>query len=187
MARLTSERQASKNPISSFSVILALCALAPSASLAQTVSLTPTSLSEFNALTSDWQKKKDTLHGAATAQRDFGKSVEALTLGTAEQQTKIDGAKSGLNAAVLKVAEAKNRLSKVDTDNTDPKGEELAQILVETQTDLNTVISSSEQLQEDISAMSSEHERLGATATGLKPLPLPPKPPLARQKFWSKP
>lgn len=168
MARVTSERQASKNPISSLSVILALCALAPAASVAQSVSLTPASLSDYTALISDWQNNKDLLHGAMAAQRDFETSLDALTLATADQQSKIDSAKSGLNAAVLKVAESKNRLSKVDTDDTDPKGDELSQSLLKTQSDLNTVISSSEQLQKDISALSSEHERLGSTAKGLK-------------------
>nr|WP_325250318.1 OmpA family protein [Amylibacter sp.] len=168
MALLTSERQASKNPISTFSVIFTLCALAPAASFAQSVSLTPPPLSEYTALISDWQKKKDLLNGAIAAQRDYETSVNALALATAEQQAKTDSAKAGLNAAVLKVAEAKNRLSKVDTNDTDPKGEALAQTLLETQSDLNTAISASEQLQKDISALSSEHERLGSTAKGLK-------------------
>ncbi|MDB9857599.1 hypothetical protein OAC63_04320 [Amylibacter sp.] len=140
----------------------------PNSALAQSVNLTPAPISEHNALISDWQNKRDALKTALETQTKYEKETEALTQGANAQQAKIDAAKEGLSSAVLKVAGAKKKLSQVDTSDADPKGQELSSALVKSQTDLNTVITTSETLRQNIEAMKIEHEKLRSTADKLK-------------------
>ena len=140
----------------------------PNSALAQSVNLTPAPISEHNALISDWQNKRDALETALETQTKYEKETEALTQGANAQQAKIDAAKEGLSSAVLKVAGAKKKLSQVDTSDADPKGQELSSALVKSQTDLNTVITTSETLRQNIEAMKIEHEKLRSTADKLK-------------------
>jgi hypothetical protein len=113
-------------------------------------------------------KKRDALQSTLDAKQSYVASTEKLNVDAAAQQVKVEGAKTGLNAAVLKLAEAQNRLAKVDKSTDDPKGEDISKTLIDAQTDLNQVITSSEALQADIDAMKSEHGKLRATADQLK-------------------
>lgn len=149
------------------------CALLVSASYpqsgaAQAVSLTPEPIKQNKALVADWQNKRDALNAALAEQAAFEDKNTTLTDTAAAQQAKVDAAKNGLSSAVLKVAEAKKRLSQVDTSDADPKGEELSNALLKSQQNLNTVISSSETLQAEIKAMKDEHAKLRATVDQLK-------------------
>lgn len=134
----------------------------------QSVSLTPAPIAEHTALVDDWQQKKDALIAARKTLADFEAEAAKLSEGANAQQAKVDSAKTGLSSAVLKVAGAKKRLSRVDTSTDDPEGEELSNKLLATQTDLNTVISASESLQADIKDLKAEHEKLRSTVDQLK-------------------
>lgn len=141
---------------------------APSTAWSQSVSLQLAPLKEYNALVDDWHKKQSALQAAKKAKQDHAKSVTAIDSDLAAQQSKIEGAKKGLSAAVLKVAEAKKRLSQVDKSDEDPKGEVLSQALIKSQTELNQVIAASETSQAKIEALKSEHQRLRMTINELK-------------------
>ncbi len=166
-------RRFSKSINPFFSIPALTCALLLSASYpqsaaAQSISLTPAPIAEYNALVADWQSKRDALDDAIAAQAAFEEKNTALLETVDAQQAKVDAAKQGLSSAVLKVAEAKKRLSQVDTSDEDPKGEELSNALLQSQQNLNTVISSSETLQADIKAMKEEHAKLRSTVEQLK-------------------
>ncbi len=145
-----------------------LSSVLPNTLNAQTVNLTPAPFSEHTALISDWKNKRDALEAAIEKQTKFEKETEALTQGANAQQAKIDAAKKGLSSAVLKVAGSKKKLSQVDTSDADPKGQELSSTLAKSQTGLNTVITTSETLRQNIDAMKIEHEKLRSTADILK-------------------
>lgn len=153
---------------SAVSCALLLSAAIPSPVHAQTVSLTPAPIAEYTALVADWQDKRDALDAAIAEQKAFEDKNAALMEQADAQQAKVDAAKQGLSSAVLKVAEAKKRLSQVDTSDEDPKGEELSNTLLQSQQNLNTVISSSETLQSEIAAMKEEHAKLRSTVDQLK-------------------
>lgn len=159
------------NPLFSAPAItcaLLLTAAHPQFAIAQTVSLTPAPIAEYNALVNDWQSKRDALETAMSELAAFEEQNVALTETAAAQQAKVDSAKQGLSSAVLKVSEAKKRLSQVDTSDEDPKGEELSNSLLQSQQNLNTVISSSETLQDNIKSMKEEHAKLRSTVEQLK-------------------
>ncbi|WGI21408.1 OmpA family protein [Amylibacter sp. IMCC11727] len=147
---------------------LTLALAAPNSAIAQSVSLSPAPIAEYNALVSDWQSKRDALNAALAKKSEFETETQSLTEKANAQQAKIDAAKDGLSSAVVKVASAKKRLSRVDTSDADPQGDELSTALIQSQTELNTVISSSEDLQSSISAMKNEHEKLRSTVDQLK-------------------
>lgn len=148
--------------------VLALTLVLPNGASAQSVNLSPAPIAEYNALVSDWQSKRDALNAAVTKKSDFEAETQTLTESANAQQAKIDAAKNGLSSAVVKVASAKKRLSQVDKSDADPKGEELSTALIQSQTELNTVITSSEDLQSNIAAMKDEHEKLRSTVAQLK-------------------
>ena len=73
-------------------------------------------------LAGEWQSAADALGAARQALQDQKVIQAKVESDIAGQSDKIEGAKTGLNAAVLKVAEAKNRLAKVDVVVEDVKG-----------------------------------------------------------------
>jgi hypothetical protein len=159
------------NPListSTFAVILLLSTTATEKAFAQTVGLTPTPIAEHNALVADWQAKRDALNAAIAKQAEYEKQTTSLLEQADAQQSKVEAAKKGLSSAVLTVAETKKRLSKVDRSDADPKGEALSADLLKSQSELNTVITSSETLQADIKSMKGQHEQLRSTSGQLK-------------------
>lgn len=150
------------SPLAAFLLSSALVC-APLAASAEQVNADPSALVAADQLQDDWNAAAQAVKAATTALQDQMTLQATIESDIAAQTARIEEGKAGLNAAVLKVADAKARLKAVSTASPDETGATLAEARDAAEATLNDILAEAESAQDDITRLSAERE--GAKAT----------------------
>lgn len=139
-----------------------------SPALAQTVDVSLQALTAVGELQAEWETQQAALITARAALADHLTVQSRVEDQIQAQNAKIEAGKTRLNAAVLKVAEAKGRLAKVDILTEDTKGAQLTEIRTIAQATLDEIITDTASAEDEIAALKKELEGAKATVGEMK-------------------